>query len=198
MSDESSGERQLSRIEIFWIPLGAGGHGFVRWNGRVYEAIRARAERRPRLDLYHTALEVHVPEGRFVVENAWPSPDSDTASRGVMVEGPVFTSRLGRFRAFRYEVRCWHDGIIIDAGEAVFGPQTVMTDPAVARALLAAVADVPGLEWGRGPLGVGDMWNSNSVISWLLVRSGIPAAELRPPEGGRAPGWRAGIVVAGR
>jgi len=31
--------------------------------------------RRP-LDLYHCALEVRVPEGRFVIENAWPIPDA--------------------------------------------------------------------------------------------------------------------------
>jgi hypothetical protein len=185
-------------IDLFWIPLGAGGHGFVRWNGRMYEAIKARAERRPRLDLYHTALEVHLPDGRFTIESAWPSPDLDTNSRGVMVEGPVFTSRLERFRAFRYEVRCWRDGVIPDAGEAVAGAQPVATDPAAARALLGLVAEVPPLAWGRDPPGVGDMWNSNSVISWLLARSGLPVADLRPPAGGHAPGWRAGVALAGR
>jgi hypothetical protein len=42
------------------------------------------------------------------------------------------------------------------------------------------------------------MWNSNSVISWLLVRSGLPADAFQPPTGGRAPGWEAGIVTANR
>ncbi len=198
VADEYSGEPRLSRIDIFWIPLGAGGNGFVRWNGRIYEAIRARAEHRTRLQLYHTALEVHVPEGRFVVENAWPSPDDDTASRGVTVEGPVFSRRLMRFRAFRYEVRCWRDGVIVDAAEAVPGPQTVQADPNTARALLERVSDVPPLLWGRQPPGVGEMWNSNSVIAWLLATSGLPVVELGPPEGGRAPGWRAGLAVAAR
>jgi hypothetical protein len=42
------------------------------------------------------------------------------------------------------------------------------------------------------------MWNSNSVISWLLARSGLPAEAIRPPAGGRAPGWQAGLVAACR
>jgi hypothetical protein len=40
------------------------------------------------------------------------------------------------------------------------------------------------------------MWNSNSVIAWLLARSGLPTASIRPPAGGRAPGWQAGLAVA--
>ena len=55
-----------SGIDLYWIPLGAGGNGYVRLNGRVYEAIKARLERRRSFDLYHTALEVRVPDGRFI------------------------------------------------------------------------------------------------------------------------------------
>jgi hypothetical protein len=39
------------------------------------------------------------------------------------------------------------------------------------------------------------MWNSNSVVAWLLERSGHDA-DLRPPGGGRAPGWAAGVALA--
>jgi hypothetical protein len=198
VGDLSASDRSCSRVDLFWIPLGAGGRGFVRWNGRVYEAIKSRVDHRPPRDLYHTALEVRVPDGRFVIENAWPSPDSDTASRGVTVEGPVFSRRLMHFRSFRYEVRCWRNGVIPDVGEAVAGPQRLTTDPQDASALLALVAEVPPLAWGRQPPEVRDMWNSNSVIAWLLARCGLPAGELRPPEGGRAPGWKAGIAVAAR
>src|SRR5919204_5813683 len=63
-------------------PLGAGGW-FVRLNGRIYEAVQAIRERRRPFDLYHTALEVRVPEGRFVIENSWPIPDGDGRARGV-------------------------------------------------------------------------------------------------------------------
>jgi hypothetical protein len=42
------------------------------------------------------------------------------------------------------------------------------------------------------------MWNSNSLISWLIVCSGLPLEDARLPARGRAPGWRAGIVAAQR
>jgi hypothetical protein len=133
---------------------------------------------------------------RFIVENAWPSPDTDIASRGVVVEGPVFSRRLARFRPFRYEVRCWRDGLIADIDAAVESPRVVSTNPLRARRLLDLVASVPARIWGRDELRAGEMWNSNSVISWLLGRSELPMDELRPPAGGRAPGWEAGIVAA--
>jgi hypothetical protein len=182
-------------VDLFWIPLGAGGW-FVRLNGRVYEAVHALLERRQPIDLYHSALEVHVPEGAFVIENAWPIPNRNGRSRGVVVEGPVGSPRLGRLRFLRYEIRRWRDGIIPDIDEAVGGPQRVSDNVDGARRLLNLVGSVPALVWGREALGAGEMWNSNSVISWLLARSGTPTDNLRPPAGGRAPGWKAGLFVA--
>lgn len=184
-------------VDLCWIPLGAGGNGYVRLNGRLYEAAKARHEKRRPLDLYHTALIVRVPAGGYIVECAWPSPDAEGAARGVVVEGPVFARRLGRFRPFRYEVRCWCDGVIPDLAQAVDGPQPVGSDAAQAQRLLDLVPAVPALTWGREAVGAGEMWNSNSVISWLLARAGLPVGDLGPPEGGRAPGWRAGLVIAG-
>jgi hypothetical protein len=186
-----------TRIDLYWIPLGAGGSGFVRLNGRIYEWVTARLQGRAPLDLYHTALQVHLPDGRFVVETMWPSPDADTHSRGVVLESPVGLQLLARWRTFRYEVRRWRDGFLPDAGEAVGGPQTVSDDPATARRLLESADLLPRLIWGRDQLGSGEMWNSNSVISWLLARSGLPMDEIQAPEGGRAPGWEAGIIAAG-
>jgi hypothetical protein len=182
-------------IELYWLPLGAGGW-FVRLNGRIWEAIHAHRERRRPLDLYHTALVVRVPEGRFVVENCWPIPDADGSSRGVTMEGPVGSGRLGRWRVFRYEVRRWPDGTIADADKAVASPQLVSRDPIVARRLLRLVDSLPSPVWGRDELRTGEMWNSNSVIAWLLAHSGLPTDAIRPPAGGRAPGWQAGLVTA--
>lgn len=182
-------------IDLYWLPLGAGGH-FVRFNGRVYEAIQARLERRRPLDLYHSALEVRVPEGRFVIENSWPILDSNGLARGVGVEDPVGNRYLARFRAFRYEIRCWREGVIPDVGEAVGSPQRLSDDQGQAHRLLKLAATVPPLVWGRDELDTGEMWNSNSVISWLLARSGLRAEEIHPPTGGRAPGWAAGIRLA--
>ena len=183
-------------IDLYWIPLGAGGNGFVRGNGRVYEACRARLEKRRPQALLHTALMVRTAAGRYVVENAWPSPDADTASRGVVVEGPVFSRRLARFRPFRYKVRRWRDGVIADAGAALGGPRALSADPILAERLLDLAASVPALIWGRDELRAGEMWNSNSVIAWLLERTGLPTDEIPPPAGCRAPGCRAGIVAA--
>ena len=184
-------------VELYWLPLGAGGW-FVRLNGRLWEAIHARREHRRPLDLYHTALVVQVPEGRYVVENCWPIPDADGPARGVLVEGPVASRRLGRWRVFRYEVRCWPDGTIADASAAVASPQLLSQDPAVARRLLALVGSLPAPVWGRDELGTGGMWNSNSVIALLLAQAGLATDAIRPPAGGRAPGWQAGLAVARR
>lgn len=181
-------------VELLWIPLGAGGW-FVANNGRVYERILAWRDRRHPEALYHTALKVAVPEGRYVIENAWPIPDARGAERGVVVEGPVFHEGLGRLRALRYEVRRWRNGTIDDE-RWVARVDAVTTDVRVARRLLDLVPDVPPRVWGRDDAGVGDMWNSNSVIAWLLQRAGAPMARARPPDGGRAPGWRAGVTVA--
>lgn len=182
-------------VDLYWLPLGAGGH-FVRLNGRLYEAIQAYRERRRPLDLYHSALEVRVPEARFVIETAWPIPDADPASRGVVLEGPVGSRRIARPRVFRYEVRRWRDGVIPDVLEAVASPRRLSDDEQRARRVLDLVDFVPALVWGRDELGAGDMWNSNSVVSWLIARSGLPVEGIRPPVRGRAPGWKAGLVAA--
>jgi hypothetical protein len=64
--------------------------------------------------------------------------------------------------------------------------------------VLDVIPHVPPPVWGRDELGTGEMWNSNSVIAWVIACSGIEAESIRPPVGGRAPGWQAGLVVAGR
>jgi hypothetical protein len=185
-----------SRVDLYWLPLGAGG-SVVRWNGRLFEAVSAAAGRRRRRGLFHSALEVEVPEGRFVIEQA-PAGRGDGASRGVVAVGPVGSRRAGRVRLFRYEVRRWRDGVIPDVAEAVASPRHLTDDAEVARTLLGLVPDVPTPVWGRDELGAGEMWNSNSIVAWLLARCGIPAGAIEPPAGGRAPGWAAGVVVAGR
>ncbi len=116
----------------------------------------------------------------------------------MVVEGPVGSRRIARFRAFRYEVRRWRDGVIPDAHYAVSSPQRLSDDVRLARRLLGLVGRVPSQVWGRDELRTGDMWNPNSMISWLLVRTGLPVEGISPPAGGRAPGWQAGLVTARR
>ena len=99
-----------STVDLYWIPLEAG-TPVVHLSGRVFETLATLAHRRRRCDLYHAALEVRAPTGRFVIEQA-PVPDANGASRRVVASGPVGTRLLGRFRMFRYEVRCWPNGTI--------------------------------------------------------------------------------------
>jgi hypothetical protein len=183
-------------VDLYWLPLGAGGR-FVRLNGRAYEALMARIERRPTCDLYHSALQVEVPEARFVIEQA-PVADLSGEERGVVAAGAVGSSWAGRFRIFRYEIRLWRNGHIPDVIEAVESPRRLASDEHRARRVLEVVAQVPTPVWGRDELGTGEMWNSNSVIAWVLARSGMQAESIRPPAGGRAPGWQAGLEVAHR
>jgi hypothetical protein len=73
----------------------------------------------------------------------------------------------------------------------------VTSDLARASRILDVVPSLPALVWGRDERHTGEMWNSNSVISWLLTRAGIDAVSIEPPVAGRAPGWRAGVLIAG-
>ena len=187
---------RIAAVELYWIALGAGGH-CVRGSGLVYEAIAAARGHRRRCDLYHAALVVALGRDRYAVELA-PSPDAGEAGRGVVATGAVGSRHLRRLRLFRYEVRCLCGGSIPDLAAAVGGPRVLTGDPGIARRLLDLLAAVPTPVWGRDELGAGEMWNSNSVIAWLIAGAGLPADELRPPARGRAPGWQAGAEVARR
>ena len=185
-------------VSLLWIPLGAGTSvPITHWCGRAYEAIVARRENRDRQGLYHAALEIGSLDGRFVVEMtpAWGAAHS---SRGTVASGPVGWRPLGRSRFFRYEVHSWRDGVIPDRDYAVEGPRRLTSDVGIADRILELVPTVPTGVWGRDEYGAGDMWNSNSVVAWLLARSGVRTDEIGPPLDGRAPGWRAGLVAASR
>jgi hypothetical protein len=197
MSMEQSPATSAS-VDLYWLPLGAGDNTHcVRTNGRIFEWLAAHHEHRERRDLYHTALEVRIGADRFVIEMA-PVWSTDAPDRGVACEGPVGLRMLGHSRLFRYEVRCWRDGAIPDVVEAVDSPQRLSTDPIQAEYLTSLVPSFPAATWGRDELGTGDMWNSNSLISWLLARSGHDVTSLEAPRRGRAPGWSAGLEVAAR
>jgi hypothetical protein len=183
-------------IDLYWLPLGAGGHS-VRLNGRVFEAVASRLDRRPPLDLYHAALVVRTGNEEIVIEQA-PDGGGISSTRGVVARGPVGSRLAGRLRIFRYEVRCWPGGVVPDLAEAVDSSRRLTDDPEVVRGLLAVATTVPTPVWGRDELGLGEMWSSNSTISWLLASCGLPAEEVVPPPGGRAPGWHAGVVLARR
>ena len=182
--------------DLYWLPLGAGGH-CVRWNGRVYERLVAARQHRRACELYHSALLVHVDETTYAIEMG-PVWNVSAAERGVICEGPVGIRPLGTLRAFRYEVRCWPNGYIPDLDDAVDVPTRVNDEAAQAIAILRVLPEIPRLTWGRDQLGAGDMWNSNSLVSWALARTGHDMTAIAPPVNGRAPGWTAGLWLANR
>jgi hypothetical protein len=187
---------RVPRLDLYWIPLGAGAQ-VVRLSGKLYESICALAQRRPRRDLYHSALVATTTDGTTFVEMA-PVPDRRGHERGVVGEGAVGSRWAKRLRVFRYEVRCWPNGSIPDLGDAVGSPVRITAEPAVIERVLELVTLVPTPVWGRDEINAGEMWNSNSVISWVLTRAGLGDAAGVPPDGGRAPGWDAGVLAAQR
>jgi hypothetical protein len=187
---------ETAAVDLYWLPLGAGGH-VVKFCGRLYERISARLQRRPRCELYHSAIQVRLPEDSYVIEQT-PVPRVTDEDHGVVAVGAVGARCAGRFRIFRYEIRLWRGGRIPDVAEAVDSPQRLSTSLDSALRVLDAVRNVPTPVWGRDELATGEMWNSNAVIAWVIAASGIPTETIAPPVGGRAPGWGAGLRVAAR
>jgi hypothetical protein len=190
-----------ARLELYWIPLGAGdgiGARVVRTSGHIYEWLIALLHRRSPQPLFHAALVADAPAGRCVVEMT-PVPRRGTAEgRGVVGGGPVGSRLLGRARIFRYEIRRWTDGVIPDIGYAIHSPVVISIDDDEVRRVLDLLPQVPSHVWGRDEAHAGEMWNSNSVVSWTLNRAGLAERAGTPPNEGRAPGWDAGIRIARR
>lgn len=191
-----SARKPVNAVNLYWLPVGAGAT-VARRCVPIYEALVAARDHREPRDLYHAALEVHLDGARYVIESApvWDRPEPD---RGVVIVGPVGMRWLGRSKWFRYEVRRWRNGLIPDITDAVDSPHTVSCDRHSAQRVLELVPDAPPLTWGRDELATGDMWNSNSLVAWLLVGSGHDVDAIGPPIRGRAPGWSAGVIAARR
>lgn len=142
-------------VDLYWIPLGAGAH-VVKLSGALFEAISALRQRRKRCALYHSALVVHVPEGRYVIEQA-PVPDRDGDRRGVVAGGSVGVTWARQFRLGRYEIRRWQGGTIPDIAEAVASPVRISSDLAIAQRVLDVLPSIPTPVWGRDDAGTGEM-----------------------------------------
>jgi hypothetical protein len=192
--EQSEVEEADIGIDLYWLPLGSGGR-WVRWGGRLYERVMAWKEHRGPQALYHSALQVFVPEGRYVVESASAGEEPGEV-RGVVATGPVGARWAGRWRLLRYEMRRWKEGVIPDLSEAVDSPRRLSNLLSEARGVLELLPSVPSLVWGRDEIRGGEMWNSNSQMAWLLEKSGLEVEKITPPKGGRAPGWKAGVVAA--
>lgn len=185
-------------LDLYWVPLGAGTR-IVPVCGRMYEAVVARRDRRTPKPLFHAALVARLPGAAPVTVEVAPEAGGPPGHRASAVAGGAVGSRLlGRSRLFRYEVRRWPGGVIPDLGHAVGGAHTLTRDGARTALVLDALPRVPTPVWGRDELRTGDMWNSNSVVSWALASAGLAVEVPPPPQGGRAPGWDAGLAAAAR
>lgn len=197
LSVDDCEDSESSRIVLWWLPVGAGAPTRIsQVTSGWWERLEAKRDQRAPQQLFHTALEVFTGTERFVIEVAPEWSDPHIRERGVIARGPVGIQWLGRSKLFRYEVRCWPNGELSDRSWAVGGPVTVSRSDDNVRALLQHIERAPVLTWGRTVHPTGDMWNSNSLVSWLLEMSGIDASKLHPPANGRAPGWDAGVALA--
>ncbi|MFW2514238.1 hypothetical protein ACNI3K_10720 [Demequina sp. SO4-13] len=187
MSTDDAAERD--RATLLWLPVGADGHVVIHTSA-WWERWRAAVERRSPAPLFHAAMELRLAGVPAVIEMA-PAWGAGSGDRGVLATGPVGLGWLGRSRFFRYEVRCWAYGAIPDRAWAVGEPIVLTSDAGTITRMLTSVGSVPTLTWGRPVPGAGDMWNSNSLISWVIGSAGL-RTDREPPDGGRAPGWAAG------
>lgn len=84
-----------------------------------------------------------------------------------------------------------------DPGRGGSGGQSATVEQRLHRGGTDALAGarLPNGRLGARRVRTGDIWNSNSLVSWLLVRSGHDVGSVRPPPHGRAPGWAAGVAI---
>jgi hypothetical protein len=181
-------------VELYWIPVAAGTPRLQRASLRVWEAFEAARARRPRATLFHTALKLWPPSGQALTLELVPAFKG--ANQTSLASGPVGVRGADRWLIFRYQLLLVPGASLPDEQWAVESPVCLSTEAATASRLLELAPAVPGHTWGRRVKGTHEMWTSDSVVSWLLVRAGLDLTRVQPPAGGRAPGWGAGIEDA--
>lgn len=181
-------------VELLWLPVGAETSRFQQASLRLWEAFEAARARRPRVALVHSALRVRTCDGTaYAIEL---TPAFQPTSVPPRATGPVGLRMLGRFQLFRWALQCTPGGAFPDEQWATGEPDVLATDCDTADSLLQLTSTIPRYTWGRRRPGTGEMWTSDSVVAWLLVRASIDVAGVGPPPGTRAPGWDAGLLVA--
>jgi hypothetical protein len=191
----ATGESQsvgVDHVDLHWIPTGAGTQ--IARNMKAYEWLAATLARRPRVVLCHAALKVELDGRHYTMELTPVTPHKDVIP--APVTGPVGARFAARFRIFRYQLCTVECPALPDEEWTIGEPVRVAPDGATAERIFEAAAVVPPYVWGRRVPGTTEMWTSNSVISWLLRRAGIEAANITLPAGTRAPGWRAGLEAS--
>lgn len=187
----------MTGLELFWLPLGAGGHS-VRVNGKVYEALLARAQRRASRDLYHAALVAELPDGH---------PLSRSGPSGTGSPAPPIAARWCRARSacVRWAVAVVPLRGAALAGRSHPGPRVRRGRPASSHRRRGRRTTCPrrrdrraGADLGpRRARARGDV-ELQLRHTWVLVRAGLDPSEVQPPSSGRAPGFDAGLAAARR
>ena len=180
-------------IDLYWLPVGAATSRVQQASLRLWETIEAARCRRPRANLYHAALKLRTGDGTRTLELA---PAFASGAAIPLATGPVGFRGADRFRLFRYQLGSAPGGTFPDEEFAVESPVRLANDCHTVSRVFELAPTVPRYAWGRRANGTREMWTSDSVISWLLLRAGVDLSGVAPPQGGRAPGWYAGIAVA--
>ena len=122
---------------------------------------------------------------RYVVEMT-PAWGAGGINRGVVTSGPVGHGWLERWALFRYGIHRWRDCAIPDIDSAIGGALQITSDAIETRRLFDLVPQFPLATRGGDELAAGDMWNSNSLVAWLISMAGIDVG-VSPPANGCAP-----------
>lgn len=181
-------------VYLYWVPVGAGTSELQRASLRLWEAIEAARARRPRMILLHSALKLVFEGGETSTLEL--TPEFIRAPVPALAGGPVGSRLAGRLRLFRYQLLCLPVTALPDEEWAIASPVVLSEDARAATRILELAPTIPRHTWGRRAPGTREMWTSDSVVSWLLVRAGIDLSGVAPPAGGRAPGWYAGLDLA--
>ena len=192
--DESA--RPVATVVVYWIPLGAGVVGCPHQR----QAVRGGVGDPPRARTCRSTTPPSRSRSRKDASSSrwhpWPTLTASAAApseQGRSVPGGRGGCGSFATRSAAGATACFQTPPLLSVVPSSW-PRT----PRVARRLIELVPTVPTPTWGRDELSTGEMWNSNSVTSWLLARSGVEVGGLGPPDGGRGPGWDAGLAVAAR
>jgi hypothetical protein len=183
-------------VDLYWLPVAAGTLSPVRrWSLACWEWLDAKAHRRRPGALYHAALKLGLEDGATYTLELTPAFVGN--GEQPLMTGPVGVRGADRFRFFRYQLLALCTDWLPDEDWTVAYVRLGSGSEA-ARRVLALAPSVPKYTWGWRAPGTHEMWTSDSVISWLLVRADLGLDGVTPPADGRAPGWFAGIEAAKR
>ena len=190
--------RRTSWIDLYWLPLGAGGRVVPRC-GRAFERLSAAREHRAAQPLFHSALEVADEAPGYV----------DRDGSGLVQRGPG--ARRGRRGAGRPSTARPAPRLPV-RGALLAGrprsptwpgrsesPQRLTDDAAVAARVLAQRSVVPALTWGRDELGLGRHVELQQPrrLAAVHLRSGRGAGVSRRRAVVGRPAGDAGLALAG-